>query len=164
MIRHIHISINSGRFTDGKFLGWGITLSALSGMWGLRMLEVCVDIGGWVDEMMATAVREMVRRMEAGVRVCLGGCQAAKVDEWMCGVWWEGEKEVFAEVVWGKLMRCGRGTGVNREGQVRSSGDGRNESWRKYVLWAPVGREGMARRVWVQRKVVEYQEPIYESY
>ena len=111
MIRHIHISIKSGRFKDGKFLGWGITLSVLSGMWGLRMLEVCVDIGGGVVEMMATALWDMVRRREGGVSVCLGGCKAAKVDEWMCGVWWEGEKEVFAEVVWGKLMRSGRGTG-----------------------------------------------------
>ncbi len=164
MIRHIHISIKSASFTDSKFLGWGITLSALAQMRGLRTLELCIDVMGLVDEMMATAVREMVRRTEAGVRVCLGGCEAAKVDEWTCGVWWEVEKEIFAEVVWGKLMRCGRGMGVDREGQTGNSGDGRNESWRKYVLWAPVEREGMARRVWVQRKVVEYQAPIYESY
>ena len=155
LIRHIHISIQSGSFTDGKFLGWGITLSALSKMPGLRTLELYIDVMGWVDGMMATAVREMIRRTEAGVRVCLVGCQAAKVDEWMCGVWWEGEKEVFAEMVWGKLMRCGRGTGTNREGQVGSGGDGTNKSWAKYVLWAPVERERMARRLWEQMKVME---------
>ena len=54
---------------------------------------------------------------------------------------------MFAEVVWGKFMRCGRGIG-------------RTESCRKYVSRAPVEPEGMARRVRVPKKVVEDQEPI----
>lgn len=157
MIRHVHLSLIRSNFTDSKFLGWGITLSALSGMRELRTLVLWVHVRGWVDEVMATAVREMVRRTEAWVRVFLGE-GGVKVNEWICGVWGEGEKEVFAEVVWGKIRRCGRGRGVDRGGQVGDSGDGRNESCRKYVLWAPVEPEGRARRVWVPRKMVEYEE------
>ena len=112
------------------------------------------------------AVREMVRRAEAGGGGFLGGCEAVKVDGWVCGVWWDGGKEVFAEVGWGKFVRDrggGRrkGTGVHGEGQVGDGGDGRNESWGRYVL--PVDREGIVRRVCVPRKALEYQAPIYET-
>ena len=100
---------------------------------------------GW--GMMARGVREMVRRMEAGERVWVGGWQAAGVEGWMCGVWGEGEREVFKEVVWGKVMGCERGRGVDREGWIGDGGEGRNESCGKYVFWAPVELEGMARRV-----------------
>ncbi len=98
----------------------------MSKMRGLRMLEVCIDVRGRVDGMIATGVREMVWWTEAGVGVWVGGCEAVKVDGWGCGVWWEEEKEVFVEVVWGRVMRgVGRGdTGVHGEGQV---GKGRKE-------------------------------------
>ncbi len=49
-------------------------------------------------------------------------------------------------------------------GRDRLGRDGRNESRGKFVLWAPVDREGMVRRVCVPRQALGYQPPIYGSY
>lgn len=138
-LRSLHLSLKSVCFTNRErgSLGYNAVLSALAMLYGLKNLQLCIDVFRCIDPDLAKGVHQIIKVTKAVVTVCLSGHEDIRNPNWECGNWSVDKQDCFGDEVWCKIMTPGR---LIKDG--RYSGSGRAKQG-KYILWAPIERQGL---------------------